>query len=83
MIINGWPPPMRKRYCLHVPEIQREKLLSRTRKSGASVADLGDDIWSLVQESYPEMAFSVQESIALDCLKRAVDQELQLRFIDS
>ena len=57
-------------------------MLSRTRKSGESVADLGDDIWSLVQESYPEMAFSVQESIALDCLKRAVDQELQLRFID-
>ena len=73
---------MRKRYCLHVPEIQREKLLSRTRKSGESVADLGDDIWSLVQESYPEMAFSFQESIALDCLKQAVDQELQLRFID-
>ena len=28
------------------------------------------------------MDYNFQESIALDCLKRAVDQELRLRFID-
>ena len=75
-----WLAPTR--YCSQVPEVQREMLLSRTRKAGESMLDLGDDIWRLVQESYPEMDYNFQELIALDCLKRAVDQELRLRFID-
>ena len=73
---------LHKRYNSHVPETQRGKPLNRTRAPGQSMADLRDDIWRLVQESYPEMQYTFQESVALGCLKRAVDKELRLRFTD-
>jgi hypothetical protein len=71
-----------KRFSKSCPDVQKEALLGRVRQSNESMAELRDDIWRLVQESYPDMDYSFQEMIALDSLKRAVDQQLRLRFID-
>jgi hypothetical protein len=71
-----------KRFSKSCPDVQKEALLGRVRQTSESMAELRDDIWRLVQEAYPDMDYVFQEMMALDALKRAVDQQLRLRFID-
>ncbi len=73
---------LRRRYCSVIPDASRDELLSRVRKPGERMADLCDHLWRLALEAYPDLTYELQERMALDALKRAVDRELRLRLMD-
>ena len=73
---------LKKRYGYTFSDVSKEKLLNRARESGERIDDLADDIWRLVNDAYPTVGEEFKEMLALDALKRAVDKELRLRFVD-
>ena len=75
-------PTLWKRYGHTYTDMSKEKLLDRVREPGERIEDLADDIWRMVAEAYPTVEEEFKEMLALDAMKRGVDKELRLRFVD-
>ena len=65
---------------------QRSKWLSkfesRTRKSGESIAELGDDLRQMSQKAYPNLDCVAQEALAVNQLYKSITLEMKCRCID-
>ena len=67
-------------------EKQREKfkaqLALRARKQGETAAELGDEIWRLVQRAYPNFDIKTQDQLALDAFLNALPVSLKVKCME-
>ena len=59
------------------------KLEMRKRKSGESVADMGDDIWQMTQRAYYDFDHRSQEQLALKHFYRVIDPEMKVKCVEN
>ena len=55
----------------------------RKRKPGESVADLGDDIWSMAQKAYYNFGHKAQEQLALKHFYRTLDTDMKVKCVEN